>query len=66
METGMYGMGCSHYAYFIAISFRVGYWPDVARSQPEYNRPTWHYELGPTLVFGDKLVTNFPKNLKKM
>ena len=24
---------------------RAGYWPDVARSQPEYNRPDWHYEL---------------------
>jgi hypothetical protein len=42
---------------------RVGYWPDVARSQPKYNRPTWHYELGASLVVGesDKLtVPNFP------
>ena len=23
---------------------RAGYWPDVARRQPKYNRPTWHYE----------------------
>jgi hypothetical protein len=22
---------------------RAGYWPDVARRQPKYNRPTWHY-----------------------
>ena len=29
---------------------RAGYWPDVARSQPKYNRPTWHYQLGATLV----------------
>jgi hypothetical protein len=38
----------------------VGYWPDVARSQPKYNRPTWHYELGPTLVIGDKAELNVP------
>ena len=25
---------------------RAGYWPDVARSYPEYNRSTWHYQLG--------------------
>jgi hypothetical protein len=39
---------------------RVGYWPDVARSQPKYNRPTWHYELGATLVIGDKAKLNVP------
>jgi hypothetical protein len=39
---------------------RVGYWPDVARSQPKYNRPTWHYELGATLVIGDKAELNVP------
>ena len=36
--------------------FRVGtagYWPDIARSQPKYNRPTWHYQLGATLYLGD-------------
>ncbi|MBC7821644.1 MAG: S1/P1 nuclease [Planctomycetaceae bacterium] len=32
---------------------RAGYWPDVARSQPAYNRPTWHYQLGATLTIGD-------------
>ncbi|TWU29638.1 S1/P1 nuclease [Bythopirellula polymerisocia] len=35
--------------------FRVGtagYWPDIARSQPKYNRPTWHYQLGATLKLG--------------
>lgn len=31
-----------------------GYWPDVARGTP-YDRPTWHYQLGATLVIGDKV-----------
>ncbi len=39
---------------------RAGYWPDVARSQPNYNRPTWHYQLGATLTIGDP--PNVPKN----
>ena len=39
---------------------RVGYWPDVARNQPRYNRPTWHYELGASLEIGDKLKLNVP------
>jgi hypothetical protein len=39
---------------------RVGYWPDIARSQPKYNRPTWHYELGASLIVGDKLNLNVP------
>ncbi len=39
---------------------RAGYWPDVARSQPNYNRPTWHYQLGATLMIGDP--PNVPKN----
>jgi hypothetical protein len=33
---------------------RSGYWPDVARKQPIYHRSTWHYELGPSLVIGDR------------
>jgi hypothetical protein len=33
---------------------RSGYWPDVARRQPLYHRSTWHYELGPSLVIGDR------------
>jgi hypothetical protein len=36
--------------------FRVGtagYWPDIARRQPKYNRPTWHYQLGATLTLGN-------------
>lgn len=31
---------------------RAGYWPDVARSQPNFNRPSWHYQLGATLTLG--------------
>lgn len=32
---------------------RAGYWPDVARSQPEFNRPSWHYQLGATMAIGE-------------
>ncbi len=32
---------------------RACYWPDVARSQPEYNRPEWHYQLGSCLTLGN-------------
>lgn len=39
---------------------RAGYWPDVARSQMEYSRPTWHYQLGASLIIGD--VRNVPEN----
>ena len=39
---------------------RAGYWPDVARSQPKYHRSTWHYELGPALVIGDKEAMKVP------
>lgn len=39
---------------------RAGYWPDVARSLPKYNRPTWHYQLGATLVIGDEARVNVP------
>ena len=28
----------------------AGYWPDVARSQPAFNRPNWHYQLGSSLT----------------
>lgn len=35
---------------------RAGYWPDVARSQPEFNRPTWHYQLGSSLTIGDAVT----------
>ncbi len=39
----------------------AGYWPDIARRQPKYNRPTWHYELGATLVLGDESQVNLPE-----
>lgn len=31
---------------------RAGYWPDVARKYREFDRPTWHYQLGATKVIG--------------
>ena len=34
---------------------RAGYWPDVARSQPEFNRPNWHYQLGSSLTIGQNV-----------
>ena len=39
---------------------RAGYWPDVARKQPLYDRPTWHYELGSSLVIGDETKSAVP------
>ncbi len=39
---------------------RIGYWPDVAGRQPEYARPTWHYELGPNLLVGDATMMPVP------
>ena len=39
---------------------RAGYWPDIARSQKEFNRPNWHYQLGATLVVGDRAKVNVP------
>lgn len=40
---------------------RAGYWPDVARSQPENNRSTWHYELGAALIVGDATKVKVPE-----
>jgi len=40
---------------------RAGYWPDIARGQPKYHRSTWHYELGPSLVIGDKANMKVPE-----
>ena len=40
---------------------RAGYWPDVARKQPLYDRPTWHYELGSSLVIGDETKAAVPQ-----
>jgi hypothetical protein len=34
---------------------RATYWPDVARSQPKFTRPNWHYQLGATLKVGDQI-----------
>lgn len=34
---------------------RAGYWPDVARDQPAFNRPNWHYQLGATLTIGNNV-----------
>ena len=39
---------------------RAGYWPDVARSYKENNRPTWHYQLGVTIKLGDVNVPGEP------
>ena len=39
---------------------RAGYWPDVARKQPKYNRPKWHYQLASTLTIGNKASVNIP------
>lgn len=44
--------------------FRVGtagYWPDIARSLPDYNRPNWHYQLGATLTLGKPSAINVPE-----
>lgn len=44
--------------------FRVGtagYWPDIARKQPKYDRPTWHYQLGATLTLGDLATLSVPE-----
>jgi len=32
---------------------RAAYWPDVARSQPLYHRPNWHWQPGATLLRDD-------------
>lgn len=48
-----------------ADRFRVGtagYWPDIARSQPKYDRPTWHYQLGATLTMGDPSGYKVPES----
>lgn len=35
---------------------RACYWPDIARAQPKFNRPDWHYELRSTLSVGENLI----------
>lgn len=42
---------------------RAGYWPDVARAFEEWNRPSWHYQLGATGVIGDLDVPEDPIQL---
>ncbi len=46
---------------------RAGYWPDVVRSgDKKYHRASWHYQLGATLIVGDKSrmkVPDFPGGL---
>jgi len=40
---------------------RAGYWPDVARRLGEqWDRPTWHSELGWTLIIGDEATMDIP------
>ncbi len=41
---------------------RIGYWPDIARAYEEYNRPTWHYQLGAALTMGDVTCIDIPKD----
>lgn len=39
---------------------RAGAWPDLVRRSPTYHRPTWHYELGASLVIGEKSLLKIP------
>ena len=39
---------------------RAGCWPNVARSQPEHNRPIWHYQLRACLSIGNVEQPTFP------
>lgn len=45
---------------------RAGYWPDVARSQPAFNRPNWHWEDAVTLVVGDREGVRLPRHVTKL
>jgi hypothetical protein len=38
----------------------MGYWADQARKQPKYNRPNWHYEVGSSVIIGDKSKMRIP------
>lgn len=40
---------------------RAGYWPDIARRDPQYHRGQWHYQLGAALVLGDAKSLDVPK-----
>lgn len=45
---------------------RAGYWPDVARRQPDYNRPNWHWEDAVTLVIGDRDGVQLPRHITRL
>jgi hypothetical protein len=38
----------------------MGYWADQARKQPKYNRPNWHYEIGSSVIIGNKSKMRIP------
>lgn len=38
----------------VYVAGRASYWPDVARSYKEFNRPTWHYQRGASIAYIDK------------
>ena len=41
---------------------QAGFWPDVARRQPKYNRPNWHYQPGAALTVGNEVLMNIPQS----
>ncbi|QDV77005.1 S1/P1 nuclease [Botrimarina mediterranea] len=45
---------------------RAGYWPDVARRQPTYNRPDWHWEDAVTLVVGNRDAVQLPNHVTRL
>lgn len=45
----------------IYLAGRACYWPDLARSYKEFDRPTWHYQLGPSFVLGDRTKLAIPE-----
>ena len=38
----------------------AGEWPDLIRGNEKYDRPTWHYQLGASVVIGDVEVPEDP------
>ncbi len=45
---------------------RIGHWPDEAREYEEYNRPTWHYQLGASMTMGRIDGIAIPKDPVKL
>ena len=45
----------------IWLAGRACYWPDVALSNKDYHRATWHYQLGTMKVIGDPSKFDIPK-----